>query len=76
WRPDGDVSKKVAGDLYDFTEGNWNINTEASENHVVNAELKQYVMGNITVQTDGEHVMIVRGAKVLRVEGDSTVLVD
>lgn len=76
WRPDGDVSKKVAGDLYDFTEGNRNINTEASENHVVNAELKQYVMGNITVQTDGEHVMIVRGAKVLRVEGDSTVLVD
>lgn len=76
WRPNGDASKKTVGDLFDFVEGDRNIASEASENHVVNAELKQYVMGNITVQTDGEHVMIIRGAKVLRVEGDSTVLVD
>ncbi|QPI13963.1 baseplate hub subunit and tail lysozyme [Serratia phage 4S] len=76
WRPDGDASQRVVGDLYDITKGNRNVLTEASEQHVVNAELKQYVMGNITVQTDGEHVMVVRGAKVLRVEGNSTVLVD
>lgn len=76
WRPSGDISKKVKGNSFDFAEGDRNISTEANENHVVSAALKQYVMGNITIQTDGEHLMIVRGARVLRVEGNSTVLVD
>ncbi|AHY25407.1 baseplate hub subunit and tail lysozyme [Serratia phage PS2] len=76
WRPDGTSSRKSVSDSYDIVSGERNILSEANENHVVGASLKEYVMGDLTIQTDGQHVMIVRGASVVRVEGNSTVIVD
>ncbi|WDS61696.1 baseplate hub structural protein / lysozyme R [Cronobacter phage vB_Cdu_VP8] len=76
WRPDGSSSRKSVSDSYDIVSGDRNVLSEANENHVIGASLKEYVMGDLTIQTDGQHVMIVRGASVVRVEGNSTVIVD